>query len=198
MRSNVGPFFCGADVTIYLGLEFARAVWGYVGDMALVQVVAHEFGHSLQQLLGLAPVAGSPAFELQADCLGGAYAQDAAARGLLEPGDAEEARYLSRLVGDDGPSDDPHGSPDEREQAWLAGFGGGLALPRRLTAMVSAVDQPARCPLVGASARTSAPGRTRLAGKAGVRPAQPGQRGALVGPADQEEDRRRPVRRPAG
>ena len=111
VRSNIGPFFCGADVTIYLGLEFARAVWAYVGDMALVQVVAHEFGHSVQQLLGLAPIAGSPAFELQADCLGGAHAQDAAARGLLEPGDAEEARYLSRLVGDDGPSDDPTARP---------------------------------------------------------------------------------------
>jgi len=101
-------------------------VWAYVGDMAVVQVVAHEFGHGVQQGLGLTPIEGSPSFELQADCLGGAYALDADGRRLLEPGDVEEARELSRLVGDAGPSDDPHGTPDQREQAFDRGFGGGL------------------------------------------------------------------------
>jgi predicted metalloprotease len=125
--SEVGPFFCGADLSIYLGVEFARAVWSHVGDMAVVQVVAHEFGHDVQQLLGVVPTAGNPAFELQADCLGGTYARDAGARGLLEPGDVDEARRLSRLVGDEGPSEDPHGSPDQREQAFLDGYAGGLS-----------------------------------------------------------------------
>jgi predicted metalloprotease len=126
VRSDVGPFYCGGDRTIYLDVEFARTVWSYVGDMALVQVVAHEFGHGVQQLLGLSSTAGSPSVELQADCLGGAYAQDADARRLLEPGDVEEARELSRLVGDTAPSDDPHGTADQRVQAWDRGFGGGL------------------------------------------------------------------------
>ena len=125
VRSDVGPFYCAGDRTIYLGLGFTRTVWSYVGDMAVVQVVAHEFGHGIQHLLDLTST-GSPSFELQADCLGGAYAQDADARRLLEPGDVEEARELSRLVGDTGPSDDPHGTPDQRVQAWDRGFAGGL------------------------------------------------------------------------
>jgi len=126
VRSDVGPFYCGGDRTIYLDLEFARTVWSYVGDMAVLQVVAHEFGHGIQDLLSLTSTAGSPSLELQADCLGGAYAQDADARRLLEPGDVEEARELSRLVGDTGPSDDPHGTADQRVEAWDRGFGGGL------------------------------------------------------------------------
>ena len=123
--ANVGPFYCGGDATIYLGMGFAGFVWAQVGDAALVEVVAHEFGHGVQQSLGIVAVAGSPSFELQADCLGGAFGGDAANRGLLQDGDIAEARQLSRLVGDDGASADPHGTADQREQAWLQGFSGG-------------------------------------------------------------------------
>jgi hypothetical protein len=76
-------FYCPDDTTIYF------AVWYFIdrevrfGDYAWINILAHEWGHHVQFLVGTPRVAGS-AFELQADCLAGSYARDAAARGLLD------------------------------------------------------------------------------------------------------------------
>lgn len=120
-----GPFYCPADDTIYLSTEFAAAVLAAFGDMAVVAVLAHEYGHNVQAETGLLGLDGE-AVEAQADCFGGAYAADAQARGLLEPGDEAEARAVTRAAGDTLASS-PQGTPEEREAAWSAGFEGGVA-----------------------------------------------------------------------
>jgi predicted metalloprotease len=83
-------FYCPAEEGIYYaptGLEEHRR---RISDFAPIVVLAHEWGHHLQTLLGITPRAGNT-FELQADCLAGAYASDAGQRGLLDPGDITDA-----------------------------------------------------------------------------------------------------------
>ncbi|MGZ4331889.1 MAG: neutral zinc metallopeptidase [Solirubrobacteraceae bacterium] len=96
-RTNVGPFFCGADRTIYLDLGFfdALARQAGLGGFAWAYVVGHEFGHHVQHVLGIdrrvaaanqANPGGRNALsvrvELQADCLAGAWAHSVATLGL--------------------------------------------------------------------------------------------------------------------
>ncbi len=77
-------------------------------------MIAHEFGHHVQTLLGITDGltkaerqqpsqanALSVRFELQADCLAGIWAHGAYRRGLLEPGDLEEGLTAAAAVGDD-------------------------------------------------------------------------------------------------
>ena len=97
--------------------------------------MAHEWGHHLQTLLGIAPAPGNT-FELQADCLAGAYASDAGQRGLLDPGDITEAVAMAATAGDPLglPQDTPgaHGINDDRITAFMRGYLGGVdacALP---------------------------------------------------------------------
>jgi len=127
------------DDTIYYSAEFRAAVEAGVGDFGWVVVVAHEWGHHIQLQLGIdlgvsaAEMGGPPPIELeqQADCLAGAYTEDAEDRGWLEPGDVDEALFMTELAGDPvGTSwDSPgaHGTSDERVDAFLAGYEGGLA-----------------------------------------------------------------------
>jgi len=90
--------------------------FGAPGDFAQAYVIAHEVGHHVQNLLGIARKvqnlrsrasaresnALSVRMELQADCLAGVWAQHAnRARKLLEPGDLEEGLRAAAAVGDD-------------------------------------------------------------------------------------------------
>jgi predicted metalloprotease len=122
-------FYCPAEEAIYyapVGLEAHRR---RIGDFAPVVVLAHEWGHHLQTVLGIAP---SPrnTFELQADCLAGAYARDAGKRGLLDPGDITEAVAMAATAGDPLglPQDTPgaHGINDDRITAFMCGYLGGV------------------------------------------------------------------------
>ena len=73
--------------------------------------------------------------ELQADCLAGVWARDAARRELLEPGDMEEALDAAAAVGDDNiqrrttgsihPETWTHGSSEQRQRAFRRGYDGG-------------------------------------------------------------------------
>ena len=124
-----GPgFYCPPDGTIYLSAPFADQAMASGNEFAWVTVVAHEWGHHVQLLLGI-PFSGV-ASEQQADCLAGAYLQDAAARGVVDPAAVTEAVRLSALSGDASwlPEDAPgaHGSGAERAQAVLAGYQGGV------------------------------------------------------------------------
>jgi predicted metalloprotease len=92
--------------------------------------VAHEFGHEIQDALGLFDkYRGSVptmAFELQADCYAGTWAKSAYEENRLEDGDVQEALDAALAVGDfqeDNPSH--HGTPEQREEAWSAGFDSG-------------------------------------------------------------------------
>jgi uncharacterized protein len=117
-RSEVGPFYCPADRKVYLDLSFFReldARFGAPGDFAQAYVVAHEVGHHVQNMLGIAESvtaarersddrqsnALSVRLELQADCFAGVWGHYAATRGVLEPGDAEEGLNAAAAIGDD-------------------------------------------------------------------------------------------------
>lgn len=142
----VGPFYCPADRQVYLDLTFFNELhrrFGAPGDFAQAYVVAHEVGHHVQNLLGIADQvhrlrsrAGraeanelSVRQELQADCLAGVWGYYAnQERGFLEPGDVEEGLRAASAIGDDtmqrgaGRSVQPeswtHGSSDMRVR-WL-------------------------------------------------------------------------------
>jgi predicted metalloprotease len=132
-------FYCVLDEKIYYSASFRHLIETQIGDFAWVVVVAHEWGHHIQaQLgfdLGVSPDAssdGAPVeLEQQADCLAGAYSVDAELNGWLDPGDINEALYMTEISGDPPGTawNDPraHGSSDQRVDAFLKGYSGGIA-----------------------------------------------------------------------
>lgn len=115
----VGPFYCPADRKLYIDLSFysdLQSRFGAPGDFAQAYVIAHEVGHHVQNLLGIAEKVHSMRtriseaeanrlsvmMELQADCLAGVWAYHAdKARQILEKGDVEEAINAASSIGDD-------------------------------------------------------------------------------------------------
>src|SRR5690606_5004874 len=140
--SAVGPFYCPLDRKVYIDLSFyddLRRRFGAPGDFAQAYVIAHEVGHHVQNqrgLLGRGEV-DSIQVELQADCLAGAWARSADARGLVEVGDVDEALHAAAQIGDDTiqrrtqgrvqPETWTHGSAAQRSSAFRRGLGGGVA-----------------------------------------------------------------------
>jgi uncharacterized protein len=120
-QSATGPFYCPADRKVYLDLGFFDELdrrFGAPGDFAQAYVIAHEFGHHVQNLLGLSERASadrrtgansaSVALELQADCFAGVWGHEAARQGRaaakrveLDPGDVEEGLRAAAAIGDD-------------------------------------------------------------------------------------------------
>ncbi len=107
-----GPFYCPGDQKLYLDFAFfdeLRREFKAPGDFAQAYVIAHEFGHHIQNLTGImdrVQRAGqnsrlSVALELQADCYAGVWANFASKQNRLETGDAEEAIRAAAAVGDD-------------------------------------------------------------------------------------------------
>jgi len=131
-------FYCPRDETIYYSDDFRTALETQVGDFGWEVVVAHEWGHHVQFQLGMdigdggqLSALNSGELEQQADCLAGAYTEDAELTGWLDPGDVEEAIQVTGLAGDPvgTPFDDPyaHGTGQERVDAFLNGYQGGLS-----------------------------------------------------------------------
>jgi uncharacterized protein len=118
-QAAMGPFYCPADQRVYIDLTFfaeLRQRFRAPGDFAQAYVIAHEVGHHVQTLLGIAervrtaqqrlPRAQANAYqvrmELQADCFSGLWAHHAdRARRVLEEGDIEEALNAASAIGDD-------------------------------------------------------------------------------------------------
>jgi len=118
-QSAMGPFYCPADHKVYIDLAFyqdMKTKLGAPGDFAQAYVIAHEVGHHVQNLLGIADKvqqarmraseeesnALSVRMELQADCLSGIWAREADATAhILEQGDVEEALNAAAQIGDD-------------------------------------------------------------------------------------------------
>jgi uncharacterized protein len=115
-QSAIGPFYCPADEGIYLDTTFFNDLqtrFGVSGDFAQAYVIAHEVGHHLQKLTGVADkvrnaqarssqVQGNRyqvAMELQADCYAGVWA--AKNKDRLDAGDAEEGLRAAHQIGDD-------------------------------------------------------------------------------------------------
>jgi len=138
--------YCSADDTISISEAFASRIYdgeldhslpgssqgygGTAGDFAVAYIVAHEYGHQIQDELGLFEQYGSQlptsAFELQADCYAGTWAKSAYDENRLEDGDVQEALDAALAVGDFN-NEDPghHGTPEERKAAWSTGFEAG-------------------------------------------------------------------------
>lgn len=113
-----GPFYCPGDYRIYIDLSFLRELkkMGAPGDFAFAYVIAHEVGHHVQNLVGIADQVRqqqarsskvqsnqlSVKMELQADCLAGVWINHTEGRNaILEPGDIEEGLDAAAAVGDD-------------------------------------------------------------------------------------------------
>ncbi len=146
--SATGPFYCPADRFVYLDLAFFRELrdrYGAPGDFAQAYVIAHEFGHHVQNILGTLPQVDqlqrerpsdanelSVRLELQADCYAGIWGRSAYDEQLLEEGDLEEGLAAAAAVGDDrlqtqatGTYDREtftHGSSEQRQRWFLVGF----------------------------------------------------------------------------
>jgi predicted metalloprotease len=113
--SASGPFYCPADRGIYIDTSFydqLAQMSGTGGDFARLYVIAHEYGHHIQNITGLAaavrreqqrnPAAANRlqvAMELQADCYAGMWA--GRNRSAIEPGDLEEGLAAASAIGDD-------------------------------------------------------------------------------------------------
>lgn len=112
--SMAGPFYCPQDNHIYLDLSFFNELgdrFGAPGQFAQAYVIAHEYGHHIQVLLGQMDAQGaresgangaSVRIELQADCYAGVWANRANAQfRILQSGDVEEGLRAASAVGDD-------------------------------------------------------------------------------------------------
>ncbi|MGE3538765.1 MAG: neutral zinc metallopeptidase [Candidatus Tectimicrobiota bacterium] len=145
----VGPFYCPRDAKVYLDMGFFQAIRAAAGaqaDFARAYAMAHEVGHHIQHLLGIADKvrqaqAGanqatanqlSVRLELQADCFAGIWGHHTARRGIIDQQDVAAAMQTAAQIGDDylqrrargtvAPETFTHGSSQQRVQWFRRGL----------------------------------------------------------------------------
>lgn len=155
--SGVGPFYCPADSQVYIDLTFYNELssrFGAKGEFAAPYVIAHEYGHHIQNLLGTnakvqqgdtGPTSGSVRLELQADCYAGTWANhatetkdregDAVLFTSITDSDIAEAIEAAEAIGDDtiqkrsgggvNPDSYTHGTSAQRVKWFKTGFDSG-------------------------------------------------------------------------
>jgi predicted metalloprotease len=149
--SQEGPFYCPNDKRVYLDLSFfddLRSQLGANGGaFAQAYVIAHEYGHHVQDLLGVFNRVGSPTkgatgtsvrLELQADCYAGVWAHHAQDTKIIEDvtsSDINDALNAAASVGDDRiensqsgtvkPDTFTHGTSDQRDRWFTRGYTNG-------------------------------------------------------------------------
>jgi predicted metalloprotease len=120
MQMN-NSFYCPADQTIWLDYNWNQNLINRYGDNGGGVILAHEWGHRIQHLLG--EQFGGAANELNADCLAGMYTRYGLATGRLVNGDFYEARSTVYSLGDyNYSSPDHHGTPQQRADWFTAGY----------------------------------------------------------------------------
>jgi uncharacterized protein len=151
--AQMGPFYCPNDEKVYIDLDFYEELkdrFKAPGDFAQAYVIAHEIGHHVQKLLGIADQVEAARqrmgqaeanalqvrMELQADCFAGIWANHAEdTKNIIEPGDIDEALNAASAIGDDRiqkqtqgyvvPDAFTHGSSAERVRWFKRGYESG-------------------------------------------------------------------------
>jgi predicted metalloprotease len=151
--AGAGPFYCPLDQTVYIDPTFyeeLRRRFGASGEFAHAYVIAHEFGHHIQNQLGISQKVqalqgrvsqeqynrASVRLELQADFLAGVWAHHMAKyEGILDEQDIRDAMNAAAAIGDDRiqkqtqgyvqPENFTHGTSEQRVRWFMKGFRGG-------------------------------------------------------------------------
>ncbi|MGN6694998.1 MAG: KPN_02809 family neutral zinc metallopeptidase [Aquihabitans sp.] len=148
-QPQAGPFYCPPSEKIFIDFGFYQQLeqqLGFDGDFAMAYVIGHEYGHHVQNVLGINDQvrkqqegasqaeanALSVKMELQADCFAGVWANDVNKDGRLQKGDLEEAIDAAQAVGDDAiqgrnanQESFTHGTSAQRTHWFTTGFESG-------------------------------------------------------------------------